>query len=108
MKTCLRCGRAEARFGVARLGADRAEATANCFAATGGASMTAECLSFALAAEKAKNVELRALVEQSFEELFWCSGSPDFNEHGQAREGWLIGPAVLLPKLRAVIDEGKP
>ncbi len=30
------------------------------------------------------------------EALIWCSGSPDFNEGGQAREGWLkLGRTAL-------------
>jgi hypothetical protein len=30
------------------------------------------------------------------EALVWCGGSPDFNEGGQAREGWLKVCAPLL------------
>ena len=30
------------------------------------------------------------------EALYWCSGSPDFQEGGRARKGWLEGPGKLL------------
>jgi hypothetical protein len=39
---------------------------------------------------------LEARVEALTGVLQWCSGSPDFNEGGQAREGWLRVCAPLL------------
>jgi hypothetical protein len=39
---------------------------------------------------------LEARLEEFQEALIWCSGSPDFNEGGQAREGWLKLCAPLL------------
>lgn len=39
---------------------------------------------------------LEARVEALTGALQWCSGSPDFNEGGQAREGWLRVCAPLL------------
>lgn len=41
-----------------------------------------------LAAEAAE-AKLRARIAELEEALIWCSGSPDFNDGGQAREGWL-------------------
>lgn len=37
--------------------------------------------------------------------LRWCSGSPDFNEGGQAREGWLAvgGPSDALDAIDTVL-----
>ena len=54
------------------------------------------------------------LAHALLDALIWCSGSPDFNEGGQAREGWLKGCAPLLAphatvseKVRAILD-GRP
>ena len=42
------------------------------------------------------NAELEAKIEEYKEALIWCSGSADFSEGGQAREGWLKVRARLL------------
>jgi hypothetical protein len=52
-------------------------------------------MAVALAAEPLDRDAL-ALVEDLLGELRWCSGSPDFNEGGQARLGWLRGPVPVM------------
>lgn len=47
------------------------------------------------------------VIEELQEELRWCSGSPDFNEGGQSRIGWVKGPQVTLEKTRAFLKELK-
>lgn len=37
--------------------------------------------------------------------LLWCSGSPDFNENGQAREGWLTIAKPAIQKADAVLPK---
>lgn len=44
---------------------------------------------------------LEAKLDKFIEALIWCSGSPDFNDGGQAREGWLKLCAPLLAALIA-------
>lgn len=51
-------------------------------------------LSAALSAERGQ--EAVALIARLLDELRWCSGSPDFNEGGQARVGWLKGPVPAI------------
>src|SRR3990167_564433 len=43
----------------------------------------------------------RELLREARDELRWCSGSPDFNEGGQARKGWITGPQAVLNKIDA-------
>ena len=43
----------------------------------------------------------RELLREARDELRWCSGSPDFNEGGQARKGWIKGPQAVLNKIDA-------
>lgn len=40
--------------------------------------------------------EVDLLLDGLATELQWCGGSSDFNDGGQARKGWLKGPAVVL------------
>lgn len=48
------------------------------------------------AAKDATIAEQAKQIEALREALIWCSGSNDFNEGGQAREGWLKLCAPLL------------
>lgn len=47
-------------------------------------------------AEKERAEALSQQVAALREALAWCAGSADFGEGGQARKGWLNGPAALL------------
>ena len=47
---------------------------------------------------KAKAEALAAEREELLDALRWCSGSPDFNEGGQARDGWQKICAPLLAR----------
>ena len=51
------------------------------------------------AASTEGDARARELLERCVGELRWCSGSPDFNEGGQARVGWQRGPAVVIEEV---------
>lgn len=48
------------------------------------------------AAADSRAAAAEAQVKVLLEALIWCSGSPDFNEGGQARQGWIKVCAPLL------------
>ena len=48
---------------------------------------------------------LRVVVESLRDEILWCSGSPDFNEGGQARAGWVKGPQRAMGEADAALAE---
>lgn len=50
---------------------------------------------------ESEKAALEAKLNTFVEALIWCSGSPDFNDGGQAREGWLKLCAPLLATLTA-------
>ena len=47
--------------------------------------------------------QVTAVLLLAQDALFWCSGSSDFNEGGQARRGWLA-PRGPLAALNAITD----
>lgn len=53
--------------------------------------------------------DLLAALRRAADALIWCSGSPDFNEGGQAREGWLHpdGPRAVLAEISAAIAKAE-
>jgi len=51
--------------------------------------------------ERLKKANLEIVISQLVEALIWVSGLPDFNEGGQAREGWL---KLGRPALEAGLD----
>ena len=48
------------------------------------------------------------LLREARDELRWCSGSPDFNEGGQARVGWIKGPQQALARIDAYLARPEP
>ena len=57
-----------------------------------------------------KEVKETTLIDKFREALMWCSGSADFGEGGQAREGWLKICQPLIDKnlLRQNDDKETP
>ncbi len=47
--------------------------------------------------------QLTQLLREAEDNLIWCSGSADFNEGGQARLGWKLGPQKTLRKIRRAL-----
>lgn len=54
----------------------------------------------------------RALLTEALDALLWCSGASDFQpgqegrletQPGPARQGWLVGPAVTILKLKEAL-----
>ena len=54
--------------------------------------------------------DVKAALLLAQDALRWCSGSPDFNEGGQARAGWLApnGPAAALDAIYIVLLAAAP
>jgi hypothetical protein len=49
-------------------------------------------------------IEAEIKLAKAVDALLWCSGSPDFNEGGMAREGWL---KLCAPIIFAELTGGK-
>lgn len=52
----------------------------------------------------AGEANLRSIIERARDALIWCSGSQDFGEGGQAREGWLKDCRPLINEISAILD----
>mgnify|MGYP001256695647 CR=1 FL=1 len=51
----------------------------------------------------AQNERLTAALRECVSDLIWCSGSNDFSPDGQARVGWLKGPAESIERGNAAL-----
>mgnify|MGYP001568996293 CR=1 FL=1 len=47
------------------------------------------------------------LLREARNQLRWCSGSPDFNEGGQARKGWIEGPQKILARIDTYLSSSE-
>jgi hypothetical protein len=51
-------------------------------------------------------IEAEIKLAKAVEALLWCSGSPDFNEGGMARKGWLkLCAPIIRAELTGVKDD---
>lgn len=58
--------------------------------------------------EKAERDRLREWADQALEALIWASGSPSFQEDGEAREGWLKLGRPMIESGLALLAEAEP
>jgi hypothetical protein len=47
--------------------------------------------------------QLEAALRECVSDLIWCSGSNDFGDGGQARIGWLKGPAQSIERAHTAL-----